>query len=223
MFMDLDQEQLVEKVTKELLRRLGSDALSPPRKPLLATGHCAELNGADVVYIEKGDAPDWGAYSGVAIPSLSENQLVLASFGLKFGLESAAIVDALLVGLPVCVAEEGVAWRYSACPESSLGRLYAAAEQKLRSFGVRFVRASKLAEQASECDVRPAAAPVQVSATGVECVDARAKKVLSERDLRDLCGAECGELLVSTGAIITPLGVDWLRLRGIVVRREGAK
>jgi len=122
------------------------------------------------------------------------------------------------------VIEEGVAWRRTACPATPLGKHYEACEAKLRSFGVRFVPAAKLAGCAAADDVKKAvpAACVEVPADA-PCVDLRSKKVLSERDLQDVCSNGCGEILVAARAIITPLGLDWLRLKGISVRREGAK
>ena len=133
-------------------------------------------------------------------------------------------LDALLAGVPVYVIEEGVAWRRAACPDSPLGKHYEACEAKLRSFGVRFVPAAKLAGCAAADDVKKAvpAACVEVPADA-PCVDLRSKKVLSERDLQDVCSNGCGEILVAARAIITPLGLDWLRLKGISVRREGTK
>lgn len=223
----MDQAQLIDVVTKELIRRLGLTTDAPQEKPLLVAGEpgcCDALEGVRVEYRSSGaEAPDWSRYSGAAIPSLSENQLVLASFGLKYGPESSMMVDALLAGVPVYVIEEGVAWRRAACPATPLGKHYEACEAKLRSFGVKFVPAAKLAGCAA-VDVKRAvpAVCVEVLADG-PCVDLRSKKVLSERDLQDLCANGCGEILVAARAIITPLGLDWLRLKGISVRREGAK
>lgn len=215
----MDQAQLIDVVTKELIRRLGLTAYAPQEKPLLVVGEpgcCDALEGVCVEYRSSGDeTPDWSHYSGAAIPSLSENQLVLASFGLKYGIESSAMVDALLAGVPVYVIEEGVAWRRVACPATPLEKHYEACEAKLRSFGVRFVPAAKLAG---------CAAAVCVEAPAVEPrVDLRSKKVLSERDLQEACANGCEEILVAAKAIITPLGLDWLRLKKISVRREGAK
>ena len=224
----MDQAQLIDVVTKELIRRLGLTTDAPQEKPLLVAGEpgcCGALEGVCVEYRSSGDEnPDWSRYSGAAIPSLSENQLVLASFGLKYGAESSTMVDALLAGVPVYVIEEGVAWRRTACPATPLGKHYEACEAKLRSFGVRFVPAAKLAGCAAADDVKKAvpAACVEVPADA-PCVDLRSKKVLSERDLQDVCSNGCGEILVAARAIITPLGLDWLRLKGISVRREGTK
>ncbi len=233
----MDQEQLIEMVTKELIRRLGPTTDAPQEKPLLVAGEpgcCDALEDVCVEYRSSGaEAPDWSRYSGAAIPSLSENQLVLASFGLKYvcpeaertgcDAESSMMVDALLAGVPVYVIEEGVAWRRTACPDSPLGKHYAACEAKLRSFGVRFVPAAKLAGCAAE-DVKQLspAARAEVPAE-MPCADLRSKKVLSERDLQELCANGCSEILVAARAIITPLGLDWLRLKGISVRREGTE
>jgi propanediol utilization protein len=223
----MDQEQLIEIVTKELIRRLGPATDAPQEKPLLVAGEpgcCGALEGACVEYCSSGaEVPDWSRYSGAAIPSLSENQLVLASFGLKCGAESSMMVDALLAGVPVYVIEEGAAWRRAACPDSPLGKHYEACEAKLRSFGVRFVPAAKLAECAAEDVKQPDPAARSEVPAEMPCADLRSKKVLSERDLQELCANGCGEVLVAAKAIITPLGLDWLRLKGISVRRERAK
>lgn len=222
----MDQAQLIDVVTKELIRRLGLTMDGPREKPLLVAGEpgcCDALEGVCVEYCAScAEAPDWSRYSGAAIPSLSENQLVLASFGLKYGAESSMLVDALLAGVPVYVIEEGVAWRRAACPDSPLGKHYAACEAKLRSFGVRFVPAAKLTGCAADVRKPSPALCVEAPADG-PCADLRSKKVLSERDLQEACANGCGEILVVARAIITPLGLDWLRLKGISVRREGAK
>jgi len=224
----MDQAQLIDVVTKELIRRLGLTTDAPQEKPLLVAGEpgcCDAFEGVCVEYRSSGDeTPDWSRYSGAAIPSLSENQLVLASFGLKYGAESSTVVDALLAGVPVYVIEEGVAWRRASCPATPLGKHYEACEAKLRSFGVRFVPAEKLAGCAATGGVKQPAPVVCVEAPADgPCADLRSKKVLSERDLQEACANGCGEILVAARAIITPLGLDWLRLKGIAVRREGAK
>lgn len=223
----MDQAQLIDLVTKELIRRLGLATDAPLEKPLLVAGEpelCDALEGVRVEYRSScTETPDWSRYSGVVIPSLSENQLVLASFGLKYGAESSMMVDALLAGVPVYVIEEGVAWRRTACPDSPLGKNYKTCEAKLRSFGVRFVPAAKLAGCVAAEDMKQPAPVCAEASADRPCVDLRSKKVLSERDLQEVCADGCGEIIVAARAIITPLGLDWLRLRGISVRREGTK
>jgi len=65
-----------------------------------------------------------------------------------------------------------------------------------------------------------AANPSPLPASG-GTADARGRKVLTERDLKDIC-QDAGSVLVDPRAVITPLGQDWLRLKKIAVRREGA-
>lgn len=217
----MDQAKLVDMVTEELMRRLGMRGGAPAGKPLLVAGEpgcCEAPPGVDVEYASRGAEPEWRDYSGVVVPCLSENQLVLASLGLKYGLESSVMVGALLAGVPVYVLKEGVSWRLAACCDTPLARHYAACEERLRSFGAKYVEAGELSGT-----LRGAAAanPSPLPASG-GTADARGRKVLTERDLKDIC-QDAGSVLVDPRAVITPLGQDWLRLKKIAVRREGAQ
>jgi hypothetical protein len=222
----MDQAQLIDRVTKELIRRLGLETESPQEKPLLVAGEpgcCEALKGVCAEYLGATEETlDLGRYAGVAIPSLSENQLVLASMGLKYGNESSAMVDALLAGVPVYVIEEGVLWRRALCGTSPLGKHYEACEEKLRLFGAKFVPAAELAKcsSGSESLELSAAKSVVAPPSSGGCADLRGRKVLSEREFQEACAKNgCCEVLVDAKAIVTPLAMDWLRLRGIVVRR----
>ncbi|MDI9370467.1 MAG: hypothetical protein GX181_00315 [Synergistaceae bacterium] len=213
---EMDQAKLVDMVTEELMKRLGMKSGNPAARPFLVVGDpgCCEVPpGVSVEYVRDGAAPEWGDCSGLVVPVLSENQLVLASLGLGYGAESSAIVGALLACVPVYVLTEGVSWRF-ARRDTPIAAHYESCEERLRSFGAKFVASGELgaalqAGASSDCPAPPANAS-----------DARGRRLLTEQDLKEVC-RDGGELLVDRGAIITPLGRDWLRFKNVTVRREG--
>lgn len=217
----MDQEQLIEKVTRELVRRLGLTEKSSGGKPWLVAGNGdtlpPELLGMDVEFLSSQEerSPDFGKYMGVIVPALSENQLVLASFGMKYGLESSLIAGGLLAGVPVYILEGGITWRCAANPESSLGRHYAECEKKLASFGAVFLTAG---EMAGKIPAVPSAAPSSCTACGM--ADLTGRKVISERDVKSACMGGCAEIVVDGKTIITPLAADYLRLNAVDVVRS---
>lgn len=219
----MDQAKLIDMVTKELMRRLGMKGEGRAARPLLIVGTpgcCEPPSGLDVEYTSEAiEASGLGRYSAVAVASLTENQLVLASLGLKYGLESSFLVEGLLAGVPVYVLSGGVSWRRAACGEGALRAYYASCEERLRSFGARFSEMDGIA--ADLIKNPPRSAPERVASCGGSA-DARGRKVLTERDLKEICGKDCSEVLVDSRAVITPLAADWLRMKDISVRREGS-
>ena len=147
----MDQELLIEKVTQELMRRLeareasrasGTESSGPGKgKPWLAAGPGRlSCQWPELEYWDNFDKglPRYSNYEGVVIPSLPSNQLVLASLGMQYGMESNLIVGALLVGVPVYASERGLDWLDALEPGSPLRQHYEECRRKLESFGVSF-------------------------------------------------------------------------------------
>ena len=147
----MDQELLIEKVTQELMRRLeareasrasGAESSGPGKgKPWLAAGPGRlSCQWPELEYWDNFDKglPRYSNYEGVVIPSLPSNQLVLASLGMQYGMESNLIVGALLVGVPVYASERGLDWLDALEPGSPLRQHYEECRRKLESFGVSF-------------------------------------------------------------------------------------
>ena len=222
----VDQELLIEKVTQELMRRLeaqeasrasGAESSGPGKgKPWLAAGPGRlSCQWPELEYWDNFDKglPRYSNYEGVVIPSLPSNQLVLASLGMQYGMESNLIVGALLVGVPVYASERGLDWLNALEPGSPLRQHYEECRRKLESFGVSFFSE----EPAS-------AAPGPVASRAVEKESAAAadlsdKKLLTEMDVKAACKEGCSEVLVAVRALITPLALDHLRLIGARVTR----
>ena len=227
----VDQELLIEKVTQELMRRRGGPeaprgsgpasygpGTGEPRvaaRPGRLSCQWPELEYWD--NFDKG-LPRYSNYEGVVIPSLPSNQLVLASLGMQYGMESNLIVGALLVGVPVYASERGLDWLDALEPGSPLRQHYEECRRKLESFGVSF-----FSEEPAAATAGPGASLAVEEARMVKesaaAVDLSDKKLLTEMDVKAACKEGCSEVLVAVRALITPLALDHLRLIGARVTR----
>lgn len=226
----MDQELLIERVTQELMRRLealeGKGAGAPKEtetgkgkgKPWLAAGPERQLSceWPGLEYWENFDngLPDYARYEGIVIPSLPANQLVLASLGMQYGMESNLIVGGLLAGVPVYASERGLDWLDALKPGSPLRRYYEECRKRLTAFGVAFFSEEPAASQSAPAPSGPAE---QGPVSGCGVVDLSDRRVLSEREVKEACKAGCTEVLVGPRAVITPLAQDHLRLIGVRV------
>ncbi len=226
----VNQELLIEKVTQELMRRLeaqeasrasGAESSGPGKgKPWLAAGPGRlSCQWPELEYWDNFDKglPRYSNYEGVVIPSLPSNQLVLASLGMQYGMESNLIVGALLVGVPVYASERGLDWLDALEPGSPLRQHYEECRRKLESFGVSFFSEEPAAAAAPGASLAvEEARMVKESAAAVDLSD---KKLLTEMDVKAACKEGCSEVLVAVRALITPLALDHLRLIGARVTR----
>lgn len=226
----VNQELLIEKVTQELMRRLeaqeasrasGAESSGPGKgKPWLAAGPGRlSCQWPELEYWDNFDKglPRYSNYEGVVIPSLPSNQLVLASLGMQYGMESNLIVGALLVGVPVYASERGLDWLNALEPGSPLRQHYEECRRKLESFGVSFFSEEPAAAAAPGASLAvEEARMVKESAAAVDLSD---KKLLTEMDVKAACKEGCSEVLVAVRALITPLALDHLRLIGARVTR----
>lgn len=222
----MDQELLIEKVTQELMRRLeareasrasGTESSGPGKgKPWLAAGPGRlSCQWPELEYWDNFDKglPRYSNYEGVVIPSLPSNQLVLASLGMQYGMESNLIVGALLVGVPVYASERGLDWLDALEPGSPLRQHYEECRRKLESFGVSFFSEEPAAAAG------PGASLALEKKSAVAAADLSDKKLLTEMDVKAACKEGCSEVLVAVRALITPLALDHLRLIGARVTR----
>ena len=225
----MDQELLIEKVTQELMRRLetreasrasGTESSGPGKgKPWLAAGPGRlSCQWPELEYWDNFDKglPRYSNYEGVVIPSLPSNQLVLASLGMQYGMESNLIVGALLVGVPVYASERGLDWLDALEPGSPLRQHYEECRRKLESFGVSFFSEEPAAAAG------PGASLALEKKSAVAAADLSDKKLLTEMDVTAACKEGCSEVLVAVRALITPLALDHLRLIGARVTRVSA-
>lgn len=233
----MDQELLIERVTQELMRRLevleGPKVESPENaevkkgKPWLAAGPGRlSCQWPELEYWDNFDngLPDYSRYEGIVIPSLPANQLVLASLGMQYGMESNLIVGALLAGVPVYASERGLDWLEALKPGSPLRRHYEECRKKLTAFGVAFF--SEEPAPSGQMGNEPSAAREETpsSESGAGILDLSDKKLLSEREVKEAFKAGGSEVLVAERAVITPLAMDHLRLLGVrVTRVSGAR
>ena len=222
----MDQELLIEKVTQELMRRLeakeasrasGAESSGPGKgKPWLAAGPGRlSCQWPELEYWDNFDKglPRYSNYEGVVIPSLPSNQLVLASLGMQYGMESNLIVGALLVGVPVYASERGLDWLDALEPGSPLRQHYEECRRKLESFGVSFFSEEPAAAAG------PGASLALEKKSAVAAADLSDKKLLTEMDVKAACKEGCSEVLVAARALITPLALDHMRLIGVRVTR----
>ncbi len=101
------------------------------------------------------------------------------------------------------------------------GLVDAVTKELARRFSPPAERASAADPAGAETKAAAARSAAEVRRKAPASVDLSGKRVLAERDVREACSGECGELLVGGRTIVTPLAMDWLRHRRIAVRRAG--
>ncbi|PIE55379.1 MAG: hypothetical protein CSA35_01230 [Dethiosulfovibrio peptidovorans] len=218
----MDQEHLIETITEELIRRLHTSE-SETERTCLVVGADEAL--ADILSecrltqcpAYEADTVKLESYEAVIVPCLSENQLVLASLGLRYGSESAAILDGLQEGRPVYILDT---------PASQTGtaiyRYYEECRHRLSSFGARFVSRQELSavfQRPTQTTAPSICGPQCDQVPGCTMVDLSSRSVLSQREIDELCVGSCTDLVIGPKTVVTPLALDILRHRHITITR----
>jgi len=213
-------DELVQKITEELWRRLGPQAPAADGRPrLLVVGDSAVLQPASWAELQKhfevleNQADCCVPPEAVLVTSLSLQALVRVAAGDEGCTpEGLALMTALLEGRPAAVLKSGLVWRryQGTAPRPLLDR-YVRCEDLLVSYGVKLV---------DEAEIIPALLgrsvgrrdPVQAAPASGRPRGRR--RVLTEAEVRVACPAAGGPgqtLRLAPGDLLTPLARDYVQ------------
>ncbi|MCX7828393.1 MAG: hypothetical protein N2315_04190 [Thermanaerothrix sp.] len=215
----MDQARLIDAVVKEVMRRLEGGCSGGGGFLVLGEpGSLPSSWGGDLVFM--GEALGAEGFDRLLVPRLDQCQLVACSLGMWCDAVSKALVGGLSRGAEVFLLKEALGWMDLLPPQEPLGKHYRSCLERLCSFGVRLVSSpSEIAGVPLHVASAPGDAIVEAERDEKGALDLRGMRLISEREIKDRCPEGCREILVDAKAIITPLCMDLLRVKGIDVVR----
>ncbi|EHM10719.1 hypothetical protein TheveDRAFT_1601 [Thermanaerovibrio velox DSM 12556] len=223
----MDQSKLIDQVLREVMRRLSLEGSAVPSggPKVLVLGEpgclASPWDEAFVPLFLEGGEPCLHGLEALVVPRLDQCQLVASSLGMWCDPVSRWLVEGLSMGIKAYVLREGLKWMDQLRPGSPLGNHYRECLDRLCAFGVRVVSSPAecfaLPERAERVEEAPDGCVGAPFGEGV--LDLRGVRLVSEREVKDRCFDGCREVRVDPKAIITPLCMDLLRIRGISVIR----
>ncbi|MGD8189842.1 flavoprotein [Brevibacillus ginsengisoli] len=231
----MNMETLVEEIAKEVYARLYKKLeqqedgkqraviISQNKDEALERMLCEQYK---VMYHE----PQMRNCDLVIIPEMCVKLLANLANGLANEAAERFIMTMLLKGRKVVVLEEGLLYRrFKKVAPVMVYKLYEDYEEKLRSFGIKFVSRDNVLKSCGTSMIPMAAAepvkeknvqePGQLTEDDPVCAEIRYKKLITEADLRKLHMKNLTEIVIGSKSILTPLANDFIRTQRIKVRR----
>jgi hypothetical protein len=237
--------ELVDHITRELIKRLNPaappPAAAPPAaapKPLLhLVGRAADLGAPALARLRERfivrEHLDWDEplppEASVLITTLNIQALVRVAEGDEgCTVEGRALLAALLNGQPAAALKDGLVWRrYLATAPKALLARYSRCESALLGYGLKLTDEDGAAE--ALLGRSPAAPPPVVLASArpgpppARPKPAGGRRVLAESDVAAACPAAGGPdqtLRLSPGDLLTPLAQDYVLAMKINLVRD---
>lgn len=229
----MEINSIVDAVTKEVMRRLGSEKdafINPIAKVLVLEKHDNEnyktieqkLNfiGYKVGSIE--DKKDIKDYERIVITSLDNRELVNIAMGIGCDEKEQIVLESLLSGKKVFLVEEGLSYRrYKETSNKALFKLYEDYEKRLKDFGIFILKKENFIEGFNE-GAGKGNKPVleeENNNKNKSVLELKNKKLLTESDIKEACEGGYDEINVSKKAIITSLAIDYLKMNGVKINK----
>ena len=221
-------DDLIKHITRELMKRLGSQAAEKPLLHLvgsredMSTPALARLQDNFEVHEHRDWEEALPSNASVLITKLGIQALVRVAEGDEgCTVEGRALLTALLNGQPVAALKDGLVWRryLSTAPRGLLNR-YTHCESVLQSYGLKLVgedevAAALLGRRPDSAPLAPAAMPPQpLPEAAFTFKPRRGRRVISEADLMNECPVAKGSgqsLRLGPGDLLTPLANDYAR------------
>jgi ethanolamine utilization protein len=235
-------DELVTKITNEILRRLNSPGLKaadgkPAKKPLLTVGPLESLSvPVQTALKERYEICSVDTWESSDLPSAP---LLMTTLGLQAlcrvasgdegcTIEGRVLLSALLEGRTAVLLNTGLVWRrFKDTAPKVLEANYLSYESTLRSAGLKIVSNDEILT-ALEGPLAPAWSPSLSPLYQAICPAAQTKtaravrgRVLTENCVQELFpkGSGPGEFKLNCGDILTPLAKDYLLAQKITVTK----
>ncbi|MDR2800697.1 MAG: hypothetical protein LBB52_05450 [Desulfovibrio sp.] len=215
-------DELVNRVTRELLKRLGDgESADRAQKPLLhlvggragvSPDLAARLEESFAIHEHIAREDHVPPEALVLLSKLGVQALVRVAWGDEgCTVEGRALLEAILQGRPVAVLESGLAWRAFKAPESLSAR-YAEYEKTLQNYGLKIVDEDGAIPALLGRETRAGAGEPTREAMPCAAQKRGGRRVINETAIKAACPEARGlgqTLAISPGDILTPLARDY--------------
>lgn len=225
-------EELIELITKEVMKRLKTmiEESNKSNKKLLILEHskdlCPILSGAlkdnNFTIDCLDNMSDIETYEGIILQNISNSELTNLSLTVQGSMKEKVAIEAALKGLNLYAMEKGVEYKkYAATANEALFAAFRNHEEKLKSYGIKFVGLKGLLSSLTgKENIKSDKEKVSVKVKTKENQLKISKKLISETDLKNLYKDGVNEIVISKKSIVTPLAKDFARINNLLIKLE---
>lgn len=201
----IDYKELIEKITKEVIKALQNSELSLKEKVFIASKEEVDAKVMEDIKVRYDLVEDVDEANKVFILNMSNKMLYDISNGVSDDELTNKIIKSIMKGKDVCVLKGGLEFKQyeSTCPKELLNR-YKSYIESLNKYKVKFVDEFKTEKKTEEKSI---------------IADLTNKNLINEKVVSRATNAEVKSIRVDKKALITPLAKDFIRSEEIEVKR----
>lgn len=226
----MSNEQLIEVITKEVMARLHTlnkkdenckkKVLVLENKESLSHSLISALSEKNCTVDCLDDVKSIDTFEAIILQSITNGELANLSLGIEGSLKERMAVRALLNGKDVYLLTDKIEYKkYAATSNKLLYNMYIDYENKIKSYGVRFVELKELSAclEGNSCISQNKTlednSDIQIcnDTDNKNDADLTEKKLISEADIKNAYKNGITSILISPKSILTPLALDFVR------------
>lgn len=238
----MNNEQLVEIITKEVINRLKTmlmDKNMAAKKRVLVLEPKETLCSELALSLEKNNyvidcidnMGDLSSYEGIILQNIKNGELANLAHGIESSIKEKVAIQAIFNGKKLYLMEKGIEYKkFEGTSNRLFFNMFKEYEDKLVSYGIEIVGLKELIEslnnkpiclEAPTCktSVKNNIEIAEVKENKETCIDLTNKKLVSEVELRTIFNQGIKEVLVSKKSIITPLAMDFARVNRLKINK----
>lgn len=226
-------DELIQLITSEVIKnlKLADEHHTNESKGILLLGSLQDENYIDIYdnilesniikEIQNFDSyVDVDNFDYIIVPYLNSKEMVNITLGIDEGVKTKAVIDAILLGKKIFVIEEGI--YYKKFKQSSNKNFYAMLEEnenKLGEFGICIVKKDVLVACLNNPKNLIKDENKKENENDTKCSIASLEhlKVITESHIENIFKQGYREICVGEKTIISPLAVDYIKSKDIVV------
>ncbi len=221
----MNVDNIIELVTKEVLKRLKKEGLMEKRKKILLFNGDEEYK----VFLERKlknyeiltKVEDLEEIEYIMIASIDNKLLYNLSIGKEEDETSKILIQGIFGGKKIFLLKENIFYRkFKETCNENFYRLFEKQEEKIKSYGVvvKSLEEIEAILEKKENLVRESIETEKIQEKASKEIDFTKKKVINQFELKDI-REEIDCILVDKKSILTPLAKDYLRERNMSVKR----